>query len=293
MKRKRLPKDNLDIPDFLRVENRPANWKTAHKSTAAAVQAVDPTQAKINALKPPEFGAYIRTSWRRGRFNYNWLDNPETMATFRRMFTEDKEKAERRAEDNRRRLAEAREMRVNPLKGLVPLRDILAGLGDKAPRRKHACAAIDEAKLEHTRYYFQPGEVTLARVRQVLLKYVPPVKVRGAPLEFPPTAVIRFRGENPKREGTDAHARWEKLRQHNGMTVDKYIASGGNPTTLKNAIAMKRAEVAEDGVNSADEQKVSRKDGSRVRGKAKEAAKVGSGKPDRRRHATGRARKRA
>lgn len=56
------------------------------------------------------------------------------------------------------------------------------------------------------------------------------------------TAVIKILTEgNPRKPGTGAHARFEKLREFNGKTVGAYAAAGGNLETLTNAIKDKRA----------------------------------------------------
>jgi len=52
--------------------------------------------------------------------------------------------------------------------------------------------------------------------------------------------------KNPKKEGSDAHFRWNLLFQHDGKTVGAFIGQGGNPTTLKNAV--KRGNVKVEGM---------------------------------------------
>lgn len=51
------------------------------------------------------------------------------------------------------------------------------------------------------------------------------------------SAVIIFEGDNPKKAGTAPHKRWELLRTHSDKTVAEFLEAGGNPTTLKNAVA--------------------------------------------------------
>jgi hypothetical protein len=49
--------------------------------------------------------------------------------------------------------------------------------------------------------------------------------------------------ENPKREGTGAHERFEALRKAKGKTIKTFLANGGNLTTLKNAVKAKKAKI--------------------------------------------------
>jgi hypothetical protein len=49
----------------------------------------------------------------------------------------------------------------------------------------------------------------------------------------PNDAVIVWRGrKNPFREGTGAHERTERLREHDGQTVAAFIAAGGKRSTV-------------------------------------------------------------
>jgi hypothetical protein len=49
----------------------------------------------------------------------------------------------------------------------------------------------------------------------------------------PDDAVIVWRGrKNPFREGTGAHERTERLREHDGQTVVPFIAAGGKRGTV-------------------------------------------------------------
>jgi hypothetical protein len=55
--------------------------------------------------------------------------------------------------------------------------------------------------------------------------------------DLPADSVIKWAGgENPAREGTGRHARWEILRKAAGKTVGQFLAAGGNGQTLRNAI---------------------------------------------------------
>jgi hypothetical protein len=48
---------------------------------------------------------------------------------------------------------------------------------------------------------------------------------------------------NPRKPGSGQHARFALLLAHNGKTVTEFLAAGGNPQTLKNAISQNLAEV--------------------------------------------------
>jgi hypothetical protein len=52
--------------------------------------------------------------------------------------------------------------------------------------------------------------------------------------------IIRERDGNPKKEGTDAWKRWQTMFSYadGGKTVGDYVTDGGNPTTLRNGVAM-------------------------------------------------------
>lgn len=50
--------------------------------------------------------------------------------------------------------------------------------------------------------------------------------------------------ENPKREGSEQHKRFERLRASNGKTVEHYLGAGkGESVTLRHAVAIKYAKV--------------------------------------------------
>lgn len=254
--RSKPTEDDLSIPDFLLVRNRP---KSATRAAATAETgdesppppAPEPWRKALDGVQPPEFREFLETCIRRGRFERRWLDIgymkfqkcvDEQLAAFRVQYDESLEKAERRREQLAK-LRENRPRKVNPLAGLVPLRAILEELGDKAPKRRHAMTAIEEAKLAHTKFHFPNSPVTLAHVRQVILKYRPPERTRGERPAYSPEATILFEGDNPKRAGSPAHARWELLRSHHKKTVGQFLAADGNPITLRNAIEQGRAKL--------------------------------------------------
>lgn len=52
-----------------------------------------------------------------------------------------------------------------------------------------------------------------------------------------PEGIIRvLKADNPKKAGSDAHARWALLFTMNGKTVKEYAEAKGNLTTLENAV---------------------------------------------------------
>jgi hypothetical protein len=238
--------ERLDIPDFLRVENRPKSKRRKENATSTTVAppTAEPIDPRLTALSPP-VREYVEELVRTGRAQLHWLDDPGTIKTF-----EEKVRLrEERRERERLALARKREnfpKKTSPLKGLVPLHQILKEMGGSAPKRRHARAAVDEAKLEHTKYHFQPGEVTLARVRQVISRYQPPQRGRGKRPDFPEAAIIRWvGGANPKKAGSAPHERWELLIAHSGRSVGQFVAAGGNTQTLANAIKGGYAQLQE------------------------------------------------
>jgi len=70
------------------------------------------------------------------------------------------------------------------------------------------------------------------------------VKRRARP-KFNEEAVITFTGDIPKRKGSAAYERWDKLRKHSGKTVKAFLAASGKPATLQNAITAKCAKLTE------------------------------------------------
>jgi hypothetical protein len=242
-----IPKD-LSVPDFLLVKNRrppPADWRPPVSSDDVAL-ATDPRLKQLTT----EARAIFEDRLRKGTARMHWLDDPATSRLFERLASEKTEKTAAR----QAALAELRERapkKINPLKGLVPLRDILVRMGDAAPKRRHAQAAIDASSMIHTRYHFADAPVTLAHVERVIREYVPPVSRAGGQKAdealFDPAHVIVVRAKkNPRREGTAAHERMVLLMAHHKMTVAVFLGDGGNPTTLKNAVAKQWAEVKAD-----------------------------------------------
>jgi hypothetical protein len=82
-----------------------------------------------------------------------------------------------------------------------------------------------------------PGKKTAAPKKAAAKKT--PGKPKAAPKTAkrakpaPDDAVIVWRGrKNPFREGTGAHERTERLREHDGQTVAAFIAAGGKRSTV-------------------------------------------------------------
>jgi hypothetical protein len=217
------PDDGLLIPSFLRVDAR----ERARRDEDWRRNPPVPLQAPITSVK-------------RGAYTPSMLADPGTRALIAEM---EADKARRLAERAARRDEEkaSRPKRINPLAGLIPLKQILAEMGESAPRRRHAMLAIESAGLVHTRFHFEPGEATLARVRRALEQYRPEKKERGA---RPPEGVIRLLTQtNPKRAGTGGHERFALLMRCDGRTTSEFAAAGGNPRTLLNAVADGRARI--------------------------------------------------
>lgn len=212
------------VPAFLRLsaEQRSAAW---------------------DAL-PPVAAPRPVVSVKRGEYPEHWLRDPGTRA----LIEETRAEKERKKTEREEKRAETRAMRpkrVSAVAGLVPLKKILADMAEKAPRRRHAIVAIDAAKIEHTKYHFVDSVATLARVRRALEDQLPPDRRRrAAASEFPPEAkIVVLVRKNPRREGSGAHDRMQKVMGSHRATVAQFLESGGNPTTLQNAVAKKWAEV--------------------------------------------------
>lgn len=62
-----------------------------------------------------------------------------------------------------------------------------------------------------------------------------------------PQGRIVWVGPNPKKEGTEAHARWEKLKSYDKKSVESYLFDKCNPTTLANALKAGKVKVLSDG----------------------------------------------
>jgi hypothetical protein len=85
-----------------------------------------------------------------------------------------------------------------------------------------------------------PGKKTAVPKKAAAKKTVAK-KTTGKPKAAPKTAkrakpapaVIVWRGrKNPFRQGTGAHERTERLREHDGQTVAAFIAAGGKRSTV-------------------------------------------------------------
>ena len=237
--------EDLTIPKFLRRQPGASSDPGQVVGETKTMVFLEPWEIRLNKVEPEELREHIRKRVRAGKASSKWLVASEYnterdvelfVESMRAKLEERKIKEQERAEAAKKRLETVREM--SPTHGMIPLRKILEEMGDKAPRRGHAKMAIDLAKLDHVKYHFPNNSpVTLARVKQVLSEYVPPKSTRAAKVEYDASYVIQWSGKNPKKEGTDAHGRWEKLKQHHGKTVGQYGEADGNMTTLKNALA--------------------------------------------------------
>jgi hypothetical protein len=246
MAQQRVIPDDLSIPDFLRAK-RGSRAADPLPQTRAALAETDPRLARLT----PQLQEYVT----KHRIRLSWLDDPKTLAMLTEQHDEWAARKEASRQANRARLA-AIPRKVSPLRGLIPLRQILQEMGDAAPKRRHAIAAIDASKMIHTRYHWTNSPVELAHVRRVIAEFVPPVKAKGEKPQFDESAVIRWLGDgNPKKAGTGAHARWDVLIRHGGKTVGEFLAAGGNPVTLQNAILQKRAELTQAKNGAAKEER--------------------------------------
>ena len=280
-KRKKVDvvEDDLSIPAFLKVANRGKGGavkktvivketkKVDHSTlpgmavlsmssqqfVARQLDAQPPESVEALRTLEPVVCAYIVREISKCRFNLRWMQDPGALVPFA---IKAQEAEERRLAGIERLKGMRGPKKVNPLEGLVPLRTVLEKMGDKAPTRKNAMRAIEAAKLEHTKFHFQPGAITLARVENALMSYVPPVKARGGGAggpkpEFDSGAVIQFPGDNPKKEGSAPFERWSLLKKHHGKTVAVFLEAGGNPVTLKNALLTKHATLKGGGMKGA------------------------------------------
>lgn len=286
---KKTEDDNLDIPDFLRVANR-KKTKYEARDQVTFDAPPEPWEVALASVQPPEFREYLVERMRKGQFMQRWLvvdekrghyqaNVDEALASWRAKFEERAAKAEQQRAAARERLA-AIPRKPSATKGLVPLRQILRDMGDAAPSRRTAVMAVEAAKLIHVKYHWPNSPVTLAHVRQAIESFQPPPKT--SKVVFAREDVIRWQGPNPKKVGSAAHARWEFLEKHHGKTVGAYEDADGNLTTLKNAIALGRANLEkgkiDDSVGGKPAEKVQPEKRERVRRKAKEAKKVARGK---------------
>ena len=74
---------------------------------------------------------------------------------------------------------------------------------------------------------------------------VPPERPKKVAGPLPSGKLGRLKDGNPKKAGSGAHKRWDALltSADKGLTVEAYVAAGGNPDTLANAVRMGWVEV--------------------------------------------------
>lgn len=278
--------EELDIPPFLRRgtggKRRRAALPPARDVRASETSARE--DVKLERVQLTEYVRLAETPAEEGGFKTSegvlprrWYsgdpEGPEVVRLHMQM-------AERELRREAKEERAARPERVHKYAGLVNLEDVLvrAGGGTDAASAK---AAVRKARLEHDHWHFAPE--ILQTVVNVVRDYKPGETKSARRSEFAPLSKIRFRGKNPKREGSDAFARWELLKKYDGKTVAEFLAAGGNPTTLRNAVKRKHVKLgAQDGDTGGEGgEEIQREGGEGVRQGAKEAGAVASGESDR------------
>lgn len=274
---------DLELPKFLRVTpneeaKRRAHWdKMIKEGKVTTVTSEKPATVMLTPLVRLAENAAEEAGFsiRKGVVPRRWADDKKMVAELHAHL----EEAHQKAAESLRRFRESQADKPKPYEGMIALK-VLLGQMKPPVKRRHAIRAIEEAKLIHKKYHFQREEAEL--VKNTIRKWTPPPKTqrRSVSVDLDRGKTIRYTAkENPKKPGSSAHARWEKLIGFSGKTVGEYLDDKGNPTTLLNAVSMQKVELT-DGVDQADKQKVPRKDGGRVRGEAKKAASVAPGKRD-------------
>jgi len=170
--------DDLSIPDFLLVKNRPARVAEKSEGETPAAPAREQWEIALDRVEPEGLRQFIAARIKSGKFMSHWLV-PDGVRRF-----------DRDVEESISSQREKYEARI------------------KEPEKKEKRISADGAADQKT-------------------------------------AVILFEGENPKKEGTAPHKRWELLVQHHEKTVAEFLEAGGNPVTLKNAIASGYATLRE------------------------------------------------
>lgn len=283
-KQKTVEDDGLEIPAFLRVTKAEAVKRAAEAAKLASVPAASvttssdaPDTSGLPALPPPLRWAVTVAeecgfSIQKGVIPIRWAGERGIIdGAIQRM----QEREERKAEALEKLRSHRGSGKVNALVGLTKLRTLLGEMGEAAPSIGRARKAIDEAKLIHARYHFRPDDLEAVRA---LLKTVPiggtARKSAGTDADaalFDPSAIISVLVKsNPRREGTAAAKRMALLMSHHGKTVSEFLASSGNPTTLKNAVAKSWVAV---GAAAAKEKTTAKPAAKKPAKKAKSKAK--------------------
>ncbi len=278
----------LEIPPFLRRKTGGKRRKAALPPAQGmrAPETSANTPAKVERVQLTEFVRLAETPYEEGGFAIRegiiprrWYlpqseeDREEAVSRLHMRMAEKALKGELKEEK------ESRPERVDKYAGMVNLEDVMvrAGCTDAALAKR----AVRAARIENERWHFAPE--LLQTVVNVIREYKPGITKTARRSEFLATSRILWKGKNPKREGSDAFARWEYLRSCNGKTVAEFLASGGNPTTLKNAVAKKHVKLGETDGDSGGEggAEIQRQGGEGVRQGKKETGAVASGESDR------------
>lgn len=91
-----------------------------------------------------------------------------------------------------------------------------------------------------------------------------------------PQGRIVWVGPNPKKEGTDAWTRWEKLKSYDKKSVESYLFDKCNPTTLVNAVKAGKVKVLSDEEIAAEPARPSAQPEGGARPKKQKGAKAGA-----------------
>jgi len=265
--------DPYEIPKFLRV-------KRGVKKLASLVSV--PTVAAETAVTIDPLATILNS----GRYAPSALTDPMGRSLLQAIHDEKVQAQAARQEA----LAKAREARKAVWAGHVGI-GVLAK--EHGLRRLQAVAALAAACIIPVKGMIDPMDI--AKARSTLAAYTPPVK-RGASqrgpggqekaqFTWPAGAVVApVKGAtNPKREGTGAWKRWEKVlgAAKQGLLVASYLQEGGNPESLANAVKAGVVAIKEstgENTGGQDGAKVSREEGGDIRKRKKKAAKVAVGK---------------
>lgn len=254
--------DDLDIPPFLRRKPESGGRR---RRRATEEQTPLPSAA---VEKPPErvqLTEYVRlaeTPYEEAGFaiekgvipRRHYCGDPESEQVVQlhlRM-------AERALRLELREAKDARPSRAEKLAGTAPLSDVIDRVKG-APDARVVKKALRAAGITVRRGRFPVED--LERAVTAVAEYKPGARRPKSADLFDASGVIECRlRKNPKKPGTGAHERWALLMSSNGLTVAGFLKAGGNPTTLKNAVAAGKAKVTAKG-----EPSVARDAGSRDR----------------------------
>lgn len=235
-------KDPLEIPPFLRR-------KTGGRRRKVDVGEVTSAQApaKVERVQLTEFCRLAETPaeesgmmMKDGVIPRRWYEGHTEKAQEELLARVHLDVERRRLREELRAEKEAKPERVHKYAGLVNLEDVLSAFNPR-PDIALVKKAIRAARIPNDRWHFAPD--LLQTVRNVIRAYKPGETKKARRSEFDPVARIKWSGKNPKHEGSSAYERWELVRTSSGKTVMEFLAAGGNPTSLRNAIAKGRVEL--------------------------------------------------